>query len=387
MAIGTVIVGAIAGGALVGTVAGALLAGAINLVVSFGIGAVVRAIQRRRQGEQSDVVGVYGALRGGGVVPCSFIHGRWATAGSLVYREVWGADGKTPNAYYVTVIALSDLPVQDLSGLIVNSQVCTVDLGAAAVAQGVPIPEFNVEGEDHLWVRFHDGTQTTADSYLVDKFGAHADHPWTEDAVGTGIAYLVLTALVNDELFRGWPEYLAIVEGVRFYDVREDATAGGEGDQRSADPGTHTYSANPLVAAYNILRGISYGGESFYGGKRVGAVNLPFSEWAVAMNACDEPVYLAGGGTEPQFVAGGEITVDTPPAQIIDELMTASAGRIAESGGIYKPYVGAPGAAVVAFTDGDIVVTEAQDFEPFFDLGETDRAAMTAAPPTVSFQA
>jgi hypothetical protein len=353
------------------TVGGMLLAGTINLVTSFGMGAIVRRIQRRRQGEQSDVAGVFGALRGGGIVPCSFIHGRWATAGSLVYRETWGEDGKTPNAYYVTLIAISDLPVTGLAGLIVNNKPVTVDLEGTPVTQGVPVPEFTVEGKDHLWIRFHDGSQTAADSYLVAKFGAHADHPWTAAAVGTGVAYLVVTALVDNELFSGWPEFLAVVDGIRLYDPREDDTAGGEGDQRFADTATHGFSENPLVAAYNILRGISYGGQPFYGGKRIGVQSLPFDAWAAAMNECDLPVALADGGTEPQFVAGGEITVDMPPADVLDELMTAAAGRIAESGGIYRPFVGAPGAALFAFTDDDIVVTESQEFEPFFDLGES----------------
>lgn len=353
------------------TVGGMLLAGTINLVTSFGMGAIVRRIQRRRQGEQSDVAGVFGALRGGGIVPCSFIHGRWATAGSLVYRETWGEDGKTPNAYYVTVIAISDLPVAGLAGLIVNNKTVTVDLEGMPVTQGVPVPEFAVEGKDHLWIRFHDGSQIAADSYLVAKFGAHADHPWTANAVGTGVAYLIVTALVDNELFSGWPEFLAVVDGIRLYDPREDDTAGGEGDQRYADSATHGFGENPLVAAYNILRGLSYGGHPFYGGKRIGVLNLPFDAWATAMNECDLPVALAGGGTEPQFVAGGEITVDMPPADVLDELMTAAAGRIAESGGIYRPFVGAPGAALFAFTDDDIVVTESQEFEPFFDLGES----------------
>ena len=126
----------------------------------------------------------------------------------------------------------------------------------------------------------------------------------------------------------------------------------------------------PTVAVIreNILRGFRYDGTWLWGGQTIAGAQLPASSWVASANECDVPVDLAGGGTEPQFRAGGEIRFDTAPADVLDELNKADNGRLAEIGGVYKTRSGAPGAAVFSFTDADILSSEAQTFDPFANL-------------------
>ncbi|HEY4723730.1 MAG TPA: phage tail protein, partial [Anaerolineae bacterium] len=74
------------------------------------------------------------------------------------------------------------------------------------------------------------------------------------------------------------------------------------------------------------------------------------------------------------FRAGGEIRFDVEPANTLEELFKACNGRLAEIGGTYKVRAGAPGSAVFSFTDGDILSTEQQTFDPFPSLGQTINA-------------
>ncbi|WP_145963304.1 hypothetical protein [Paracoccus mutanolyticus] len=41
---------------------------------------------------------------------------------------------------------------------------------------------------------------------------------------------------------------------------------------------------------------------------------------AVSLNRCDQPVEIAGGGTEPQYRAGLEVALDQPPAAALEEI-------------------------------------------------------------------
>lgn len=367
---------AIAAAAVVGSIllpptAPLLASMALSAAASLGLGLAAQSLAGvPNQGQAFS--GVKGQLQGGGVVPRSFIHGRWATAGSLGYSGTFGTDGQTPNAYFVKRVDLSDLPLVGLAGLFVDGQACTYDAGAAPGVHGIAIPQFTVDGKQHLWVRFYSGSQTTADAQLLVRFGAHPTRPYPADMVGRGCAYAVVTALVNGELFQGFPDFKFVLDGINLYDLRLDTTAGGAGAQRFDTPATWGGSGNgdPAILIYNILRGIAWNGQWLYGLQNVAAGRLPASNWMAGANECDLPITNADASVEPQYRTGGEINVNDPPAEVIEQALTACNGRLAEVGGIYKIHVGAAGPAVFAFTDDNIVVTEPQDFTPFFGIGE-----------------
>lgn len=356
---------------LAGTVAGSIIASAISIGLSIGLSYLGQALlgETAEAPTKPRFPGFKGELEASGVRPRSFIIGEWATAGSLVYANTWGDSSETPNGKIVQVIALSDLPVEEISDFKVDDQNVSFNPAGSQAGNGYAISQYHKGGNDHLWFRTRDGTQVVDDAYLNDKFGSDPDRPWPTTRVGTGVAYVTMTARVNDKLYAGFPSLKAVVKGVFMYDLRNDTTAGGSGAERWDTPATWGgYSANPVIQIYNILRGIKFAGDWMWGGQTLTAASLPYSNWAAAANACDEAVDLAAGGTEPRYRAGSEISVNETPLDVIQRLLKACNGRLAEAGGTYKIHVGVAGTSVFSITDDDIIVTEGQSFEPLKGL-------------------
>lgn len=367
---------------LTGTAA-TIATSALTLALSFGASVGLSLLQRALAGRPSAPIGgTTGKLQSGGIVPRSIPFGRTVVTHSLIYHGTYGRVGKTPNAYLAQVFQLADVPCNGLAEIWVNGAKCTI--GTTPNADGMfPVTEFfkpEANGRasiDHLWVRFYDGTQTTPDAFMRARFGSDADYPYDAGRIGAGCPYVVVVARANQEVFSGFPQFKFVVNGARLYDPRLDSTNGGSGSQRWADQSTWTFTENPAVVAYNVLRGISYGGRHLFGGQTIGVNQLPVSSWFAAMNECDVLVSLAGGGTERQYRCGGEITTEMKPTDVIERLMAACSGRVVEIGGIYKVRAGAPGAAVMTITDADILSSETQTFEPFKAIG--DRANVVTA--------
>ncbi|MEZ5790515.1 MAG: hypothetical protein R3D34_06900 [Nitratireductor sp.] len=333
----------------------------IALQVGGSLLAKAKAGKQRQPGIRSQV-------QIGGDVPVSILLGHVATAGSRVYAGTWNAPGGSPNEYFVDVIALSDLPVAGLSGIFIDGEEVTIDWEADETDQGFPVVEYRKGDQDHLWVKFHDGSQTVADSYLIDKFGADPDMPWESDMVGRGVAWASVTAKLQRSLFRQLPQALFVVDGIKAYDPRLDSTAGGTGLHRRNDPATWEGTANLAVLAHALLMGCYYGSQWVYGAQGLPAARLPVASWVAAMNECDTAIDLDGGGSEAQFAGGLEVAGDVEIADTLDELMKGASGRIIETSAAYKCVIGLPASAVWSFTDGDVIITEGQSFEPFLVL-------------------
>lgn len=343
---------------------------AIGIALSIGSSLLSNLFAKKTQSRDP---GTTVQLRVGGANPLMFPVGDCATAGVRVYYGVY-SNGKTPNANMVDVLAVSHLPLPgvDESGITLwmNDQKVTIrtDLPDPN-GRGYPIQEYRKGGKYFAWVHFRNGTQTTADPYLISRFSGHPNYPWTGDMVGRGVAYLILTCKWDkDGLWQsGYPTCLVEIPSVPLYDPRLDDTAGGVGPMRWTDQSTWQPSNNAMVRAYNVARGaFYYNGEWVYGGQNWPAHRLPVSSWMAGMNACD---VLIGG--EPQFHGGGMVECDMEVATVLEELLRSSSALIAEVGGTYKIRVGAPGAPVMSFTDDNIVVTREQGFNPFPGLEST----------------
>ena len=317
----------------------------IQLIVGIVLSVASTLIKSAQQQDQKPKVpGVRGSIQTGGDNPLSFIMGFYATGGHLKYAGTWGNSGETPNAYYSKVISVSDLPVRGLTGFFVNGERVTL-AGSDTGDLGRAVLEYRVNGVDHLWVKFYDGTQTVADPLMRAKFGSDADRPYTADMIGRGVSYFVATALVNRELFSGFPEYLAEINGIELDDPRGD-------DQHD----------NPMVGVYTLMKGIYYDGEWVYGPQNITDANFVYANLEAQMDKCDA---LRDGTSEKRFRFGMEVSVDAEPHAIVGELLKACEGRLAEIGGIYKFLVGEPDDPVASITDEDIVITEGQTYEPF----------------------
>lgn len=369
----------LAGTALAGTFAVPLLATGLSLATSYGLSYAARALagDPNREAQPTALNGVQGTLQSGADIPRSFNIGYSVTAGSLVYANTWGeiqpgGSELTPNAYLTQVIALADLPGGDLLEVWVNGEKVTLELdGAGSFGQGWPVTEYRKEGNPYLWIKYYDGSQTTADAFLVDTV-ASTDRPYESTRVGTGVAYVIATSLIQDTLFSGFPTFKFAVSGIPLYDPTKDSTNGGTGPQRWSDPSTWGGDGDdfPAVQAYNILRGIYYDGEWLYGLQRMTAARLPAANWNAQIAKCRATI-TGTGGPEPTYRTGGQISVDAQPVHAIEALLTGCQGRLSEIGGFYKIHLGAPDSPSFSFTDDDILSTEEQNFAPFFGLADS----------------
>ncbi|MEC8194791.1 MAG: phage tail protein, partial [Pseudomonadota bacterium] len=348
----------------------------IRSVVQVGLSALmVKAMGKPKTAPFS----IQSQVRSGGIVPRSFIMGRTGTAGSLVWHSEWGKAGKTPNAYYTRVIALSDLPIAGLAKVFVGG--VPVTLGPETSEWGHPVAEYHRKDKDHLWIKFYDGTQTVADPFLVNTVGPQAAVPYEASRRGEGVAYAIVTSRIDEKLFTGFPEAFFVLDGVPLYDPSRDSSVGGSGTHRYNDPTTWGGDGDhyPAVQAYNINRGISYKGQWFYGLQSVAAARLPAANWIAQIEKCRIQVEGADG-LEPSFRSGGEILVDTEIGKTQEEILACCSGRMSERGGTFKILVGAPDPAVATITDGDILDTAPQGQDPFQSLSETMNGLIATYP-------
>jgi hypothetical protein len=348
--------------------------------------------------------------RVGADVPYSLIVGRAVTAGSRVFTGTGGTVGETQNAHLFEIMALADHPCQGIAGAfigglpaamidlagtdhayrgaVVNGYKGTIgtrtkadylamfglpvfgsNLANGAAAEGGTNPAILINYDDRLHIRFYDGTQTAADLFTVDTTAGNSPS-WPSTAIGTGISYVRLHSVYDPDKVPGVMDWKFVVDGIRLYDPRKDSTVGGSGAHRFNEPATHEWSDNVAVICYNIVRGIYLGpglSDFFYGIEGTTPDQLPLDIWFAAMNECDVAVPLAAG-TEPQFTAGGEISLATAPLDAITALLKACGGRFVEIGGIYKLYVGPPGVPVLTFDDGQIRANASDSFNMVLPL-------------------
>lgn len=363
-----------AGTALAGTFAVTAAAAVFQVGASLALSYAAQALSGNSsepEAAKADGFSLQGKLQAGGTVPRSFNVGYSATAGSLVYANTWGNSGETPNAFFTQVIALSDLPGGTLREVWVNGELCTVGTDAF-YDHGYPVLEYVKDGVAHLWVNYYDGTQTTADTLCVTK-ASSSERPYPSSRVGHGIAYVVMTALVNDTLFTGFPSFKFAVSGIPLYDISKDSSVGGVGSHRWSDRSTWGGDGDnlPAVQIYNLMRGVTYNGVWLYGLQDMTAARLPASNWIAQVAKCRETIAGEGGVLEPTYRSGGQINVDTQTANAVEALLTACQGRISEIGGTYKIHLGAPGSPTFSWTDADMLSTEQQTYKPFFGLADS----------------
>ncbi|WP_180901766.1 phage tail protein [Martelella soudanensis] len=369
-------IGAVAG--WIGSL-GAVGQAIIGIGLSVGASLLQKAITGKQQKADTRDRGVNLSIRMGDNQPLTFIAGDYATAGRRKYAGTWGDIDGTPNAYFVDVIELSSLPQSGLNGVWADDQKLTLLTGEAHGELGYPVAEYRRGGADYMWVKFYDGSQTSADSYLVSRFGSDADRPFASAMIGRGVTYAIVTCRYDRDLFSSAPNMLFELGSIPLYDPRKDSSVGGSGAHRWDNPATWEPSNNLPVITYNVIRGIYCGNQWIYGGQNLSAYRLPAANWMAAMNEADALVD-DGAGPVPAFRGGYEFRGDQRPLDAIEELRLACNARLAEVGGVFKISVGAPGSAVYAFSDDDVVITKGQSFSPHGSLDDTVNAVEATYP-------
>lgn len=367
-------------GGLIAGLAGSILSAgtfvklAIGLAINVGLSLYQQAKARReaRKNQQS-TGGVKLSIQMGESNPRSYLIGTRATAGRRAYINNWGEEENTPNAYITEVVEISCLPSyagpQGMDAVWFGDTAGTILWNEPHPdGRGFPIAQYRRNGVDYLWFKYLDGSQTTADSFLLSRFAGRAERPYRDTMIGRGCQIVIITARRHEELFRnGFPQGLYQPRPMRLYDIRKDSSVGGNGPHRWNDPSTWESSNNLPMMIYNIARGIYYNGRWVHGGRNFSAYRFPVSSWIAAINEADRDM----GGGRRQFQGGLEVSVDRDGLEVIEDLRLGCSGRLAEVGGRIKALIGAPGAAVYSFTDREIVVTSDQDYEPFPTVAAT----------------
>lgn len=356
-----------------GTFLATVTAGALQVAAGIAMSYIGKAIAGEPEKAK---FGVQGTMQGGDDVPRSILFGRAATAGSLVWFNTWGVANKTKNAFHTQVICLADYPISSLLKVFANDLSATLLTDEAHAQYGWPVSQYRKGGVDHMWVKFYDGTQSTADSFLVNTASSD-DRPYEATRVGTGCPYVIVTCMAPERkdgeekpLFSGGvPKFKFEVQGAKLYDPTKDSTNGGSGTQRRNNPATWGGDGDNLaiVQAYSVMSGLSYGGQWLYGLQSLSTPRLPSTEWNAAIAKCRATT--SAGVTK--YRSGGEVQVGAQLRFTLETMLTTCQGRLTEVGGTYKPYVGEPGSPVMAFTDADIISTSEQSFTPFFGLEDT----------------
>lgn len=370
---------AIAGLINAGGIIGAIVKIGLSLALKVGLSLLQKALTPKRDQRQP---GIKGSLQVGGANPLSFLIGYIATAGQLEYVNTWGKIRDTPNAYITMVISVSDIPITSLLSTIwVSGERCEIDFTAMDRNLGYPIKQFkSSSGSNYGWVRFHNGDQTEADDFLLEKFSTDPSRPWTADMVGRGIAYAIVTLRFDRDFFKGVPSIRFECQGIKQYIVAKDSTNGGSGVHRWDNEATREYAEDNATAIYNIVRGIYFNGEWVYGGQNLSAQLLPNSTWIAGYNECNLDIPLKDGGTEKQFRCGYEVIVNQEPLSVVERFLEGANGYMPDLGGFYKLHIGPPSPSVYSFTDADIVATEELQLDPFPGLQQTYNAATARYP-------
>ncbi|MER9170907.1 hypothetical protein NKI12_26850 [Mesorhizobium australicum] len=270
--------------------------------------------------------------------------GKVGTAGHLIYRNAYGSGNRRVQDVYI----LSNFQINAITRVRYKGEWKTLG-GTEDATKG-----FRIQGIDsEVWVKLYKGTMSqTADAGLIAR--ANPVGRWTTNHRGAGIAYAIVTNVLNREhLTTPWEAFFEI-QGAPLYDWRLDSTVGGSGSHRWSDQTTWAFTENPMLMAYALERGIFNGTEMMVG-KGTNASRLPLSYWTLAANVCDEVV---GSGARYSAgliaAAGSGVTHD----QNMQPLLEASASTWVEGASGEYPIAGAAQSIAMTFTDDDIMVDE-----------------------------
>lgn len=230
-------------------VAGALGGGLISIGVSLGLSTLASVLSPKPKAGEPNT-GVETSMQIGGDVARQIAVGRVRAVGQPVHRNSWGAS----NTFYDEIRVLSDWHSEGLVAVWVNGKREPLSL----IASGPAFKNYTFASYyNQLYVTFWDGTQTVADSAYVTS--SNPPGRWTNESTLTGCTYVAIRLVYAKDapLYdNGLPDLAFEFDGAKLYDRRQDDTAGGSGSQRWDDPVTWTFSANPIVATENYLRGL-----------------------------------------------------------------------------------------------------------------------------------
>lgn len=293
--------------------------------------------------------------------------GYYGTAGHWVYRNAYGEG----NRRIQDVFAISHFRITDVMRVRVQGKWVTI----AGLPPYAPEPRLGVQipGVDmDIWVKVYYGSMTqTADPLLIAN--ANPTGRWKSTDRGVGVAYVIVTQILNRDKNQSPQQLFFEVKGAPLYDWRLDSTVGGSGPQRWNNQSTWVFSENPTLMEYALERGFFNGTQKMVG-KGVPASRLPLAKWTLAANICDEMITPVGGG--PQVKKYRAAIIATSGANSTHDanmqpLLESMAGAWVETVDGEYPIAGAEQLVSFTITDDDVMPNE-----PFRFSAKSPRAEL-----------
>jgi hypothetical protein len=318
--------------------AGTIAAGIASAAIGIGINFVVGKLQASRAKKDAKQAGgtQFDREYGENVsrkVACGYV----GIAGHDVYVNTYGVSNK----FMQQVYAISDFPCEGLSRVWAGGQLLHIASSDGGMSWNVVSGDY----ANTMTFWFMDGSQTTALAGLVDS--ANPAGRWAAEHVGSGMCYILVFLIFDQEKNSSFPEFFFEIRGARLYDPRKDVSVGGS--HVWGNYATYEFTENPVVMDYNYRRGFSWNGDLFCG-MDMAPEDLPIDRYAAAANICDE---IDGG--ERRYRCSVLLDCDVDHGDNIDALMQACGGMVIDSADGSWPLIGTAQPIVATFTDDDLI--------------------------------
>lgn len=270
--------------------------------------------------------------------------GRSGIAGQVLFRENINNTGDTPDELLL-ILGLAGYPVTSLEKFWFNEELVfdgDSTTGPGAITSG--------KFANDLWVWFRTGEETSAAFPDI----ASLSSAWNAKTRKLrGIPSIGIRIKITEKV-DGRIQPLAQIKGGKWYDPRLDSTVpGGSGSHRINDPATWEWTENPKLAELAYLIGGLVNGTRIFGmGKPAAAIDV--ENFASEANICEEQIGVVGGGTIDRYTCNGILIPSQSHKNNLQQLLSASAGTMDASGGIYRTFAASWRASAMTLSESDI---------------------------------
>ena len=270
--------------------------------------------------------------------------GRVGIAGQIIFRENIKNTGDTPDELLI-ILALAGYPATSLEKFWLNGELIfdgDSTTGPGAITTG--------KFANELVVDFRTGEEISSAFLGI----AALSTSWNaKTRILRGIPCLGIRFKISEKADSKF-QPLAQIKGSKLYDPRLDSTVpGGSGLHRFADPTTWAFSVNPKLAELLYLRGADVNGTRIFGMNKAAAA-IDLENFAAEANICEEQINVVGGGTIDRYTINGVLIPAQNHKTNLQRLLSASAGTMDASGGIYRTFAGSWRAPSMTLTEKDI---------------------------------
>jgi len=362
--------GAAAGGGLTGAITSAFAYYgtyiATTIAFSYGISALAAdAAQRDNPGSLLDTLVMSDA-------PRQVVIGERNNAGSMVGRYITGPG----NNNVIEIVAIADHRVEAALEYYANGilQLSNLVHGVRTAVSG-----YRDKDGDRMWVTWYDGRHDQGHDANMAARTLVNQPDWTTSHRGRGVSYAIVEMQWDDDVMLSPVQSLFKVRGGRWYDRRQDTTAGGSGTQRHMDPDTWVYTANPDVFADHYQLGVvpypyavnANGRPLYHWGIGLKPWQLPFDIFKEEADLSDERVTMKDGvSTQARYELHAIFNASQTHKDILTKVARAKAGRVVDRGGRLAILGPQARSSVMTLYDGDLVTGEQSKYTPKLSVSE-----------------